>query len=230
MKIMPRINLLLGVGVIICLGLMWLLHAQEPQRPVWVEGKDIPATCPFGHAGVKQIPILYGLLAMDEDLQKQIDALEVWPGGCCVAEEKKKTVCPACRYAQDWREGTWTLYSPDMASFQRPLSPLIAALPYPSPEMLRGILNYYQTVDSNGKVVREQMVYWTKEPELAIPNNISNVLITQLKLKEPPVFKQAQNLANLTLMQQGHTINIRLGPHSDGYTCVFVTYDMNATK
>src|SRR5262249_22133096 len=69
---------------------------------------QLPKSCGFGHTDVKRVPIMYGLLAMDADLQWRIDHLEVWPGGCIVGDEKEKLVCKTCRYYYEPLFGYWS--------------------------------------------------------------------------------------------------------------------------
>ena len=38
--------------------------------------------CAHGHADLRDVPMVYGLLAIAPAFQRKIDNLEVWPGGC----------------------------------------------------------------------------------------------------------------------------------------------------
>lgn len=73
-----------------------------------IELKNTPFyTCPFGHEHVKRIPMIFGELAIDEELQRKIDNLEVWPAGCVVGDEKYQIVCPVCRYSYNPYVDAW---------------------------------------------------------------------------------------------------------------------------
>lgn len=78
-------------------------HGTPPQTP----------RCPFGHATLKRVPIVYGLLNMNAELQRKFDALELWPGGCVRGEEREKTVCTWCRYSHEPLFNYWSHHACD---------------------------------------------------------------------------------------------------------------------
>jgi hypothetical protein len=119
--------------------------------------------CPFGHDHLREIPIFYGLLLWTPELHRQVDDLEVWPGGCVAMPWRTKVVCPTCRYAYEPGERIWEKSSPDPAAFARPLAPVVLGFPKPPDNQLI----YYQDVGPAGPV-KEQVLYWSAEDTATI--------------------------------------------------------------
>jgi len=103
-----------------------------------------PTECPFGHSELKQVPIQYGMLAWDADLQKRIDNLEVWQGGCILGDEKEKTVCTKCRYYFEPHFGYWSKLANAPRLLQLKPDPFIADWPVGKKETNGG--QFYQHV------------------------------------------------------------------------------------
>jgi hypothetical protein len=144
--------------VIACLALQAIfLTAAPPDR-----APPQPKSCPFGHTELKRVPILYGLLAMDADLQKRIDNLEVWPGGCILGEEKEKLVCKKCSYHFEPLFGYWSKQTHEPKLLQLKADPFIADWSVGKNETTGG--RFYQHV-RNKAVCGEEFYCWYKLSE-----------------------------------------------------------------
>jgi hypothetical protein len=114
--------------------------------------------CPFGHANLKDVPIIYGTLVPDPETERQFRNLEACYGGCVVSEEspRRKVVCPDCGYRFEADERLWSKSTDDRATFSRSLSGLVAGLPAPDGAVKR----YDQSVTTDGRVVYEKVSYY----------------------------------------------------------------------
>jgi len=121
-----------------------------------------PTKCPFGHGELKRVPIIYGMLFRNADLERKIENLEVWPGGCIRGDEKEQLVCPTCRYAFEphlWNGGQW---EPDPKLLRFKPDPFIAAWPVGENLTQNGLFS--QRV-RGGDVSGEEFFAWYKLSE-----------------------------------------------------------------
>jgi hypothetical protein len=138
------------------------------------ELKVIPPTvCPFGHTEIKKIPIAYGLLAQTDELQKQIDNLEVWPGGCCVGQEKDKFVCEKCRYSFEPFGESWQKSAADPAQLHFKVDPFLIDWPMNDHDGKPGRL--YQKV-KDSMVLSEELILWSHSSEKHLDQTIGAYL------------------------------------------------------
>lgn len=117
--------------------------------------KDSFTHCPNGHKELKDVPVLYGLLAWTPELHEQAANLEFWPGGCIGMGEKTKVICTKCRYSYDANLAYWEKQGTHPSDFERPLSKLIAAFPIDQAA-------YYQGI-RDGAFYSESLCYWSSE-------------------------------------------------------------------
>jgi hypothetical protein len=125
--------------------------------------RPLPTTCPYGHATLKDTPVLYGMLIMTPELRRRIDGGEVIAGGCCfipAASPDTMLVCTACKYQYNRLTAEWHRTGDDPAGFERPLDRLVAEFPLPAPP---GQALYGQTL-RNGVVTDESADCWTTRP------------------------------------------------------------------
>jgi len=113
-----------------------------------------PKKCPFGHNALKEIPIVYGLLAYNAELEKKFKNKSLWKGGCVVGPEKTKLYCTTCEYAYQGSLEYWEMSSDKIEDFEIPLDPLIAKFP--------GKGGYSQNLKGN-IVTRESRHFWVDE-------------------------------------------------------------------
>jgi hypothetical protein len=110
---------------------------------------------------------------MDPDLQRRIDNLEVWPGGCVVGDEKEKLVCKTCRYYFEPLFGYWSKDTSDPKALQMKVDPFIAD--WPAGENQTNRANFYQHVRNRG-VCREEFYCWYKLSEKETENLVGQFL------------------------------------------------------
>lgn len=123
--------------------------------------------CPDGHATLKDVPIVYGLMDMDSKaLDRHIKNLDFALGGCNVSPESPRVrpTCTTCGFAFDATSHIWGRRSPDRGSFRRPFSSLATSFPkLTHPKSIE----YEQWVRGD-RVVAEEIVYTASgdHPEL----------------------------------------------------------------
>ena len=151
----------------------FILQARLLAETPSAKSAQQPTTCPFGHTELKRIPIVYGLLAMDADLQKKIDNLQVWPGGCILGDEKEKLVCKTCRYSFEPHFGYWSHRADNPKLLQIKPDPFIADWPVGKKETVGG--SFYQHVRGK-EVCGEEFYCWYKLSELEVEELVRKFL------------------------------------------------------
>jgi hypothetical protein len=155
--------------VIACVILQAFLSTAAPHD----QPAQVPTTCPFRHTDLKRVPIMYGLLGTDADLQRRIDNLEVWPGGCVLGDEKEKLVCKTCRYCFEPLFGYWSKHISDPKLLRMKVDPFIADWPVGEKQTNRA--NFYQHV-RNRDVCGEEFYCWYKLSEKETEDLVGKLL------------------------------------------------------
>jgi hypothetical protein len=157
-----------------------------------------PRVCPYGHAAIKSVPVSYGVLPrpMPPELERQIDNLEVVPGGCCyVSGESPDNVfiCTRCRYEFDPSTRSWDRGDADPATFERPLSAAVRRFPLTHEADARDV--YYGQVVEAGKVVREHVSFLTDETPERMAKRVARLIIGYGQVPE-------RNVEDLVIVKQ----------------------------
>ena len=129
--------------------------------------------CPYGHPHVRRAKVLYGLLAPDAELQREIDAGAVVAAGCVVFDDSPDylLVCKTCGFDFNPVTEEWERESPDPLSFERPLSPTVLSFPLPDPATREGL--QYNQHFQDGELTSEGVQYWSNEPKDALYKRIA---------------------------------------------------------
>jgi hypothetical protein len=127
------------------------------------------AACPFGHAALRDVPVLNGLLLWTPELRRAADDPEFWPGGCS-GNSSNKVVCANCRYAYDASARLWVRSSESRDGFLRPQASWAADFPIAALPASKAM--YSQSVDGTGDVRCEEVVYWSGEASRNIEEQI----------------------------------------------------------
>ncbi len=88
-----------------------------------------PETCALGHRTLREIPIMYGMLLLDDDLKRRLDKKEVWSGGCMRSDEATKLYCDTCDFAYNSFFDYWKQTSRNPDDFKIRLDSLILNFP-----------------------------------------------------------------------------------------------------
>lgn len=103
---------------------------RTPQAKIKKPVHDLSITeCPLGHKSIKHVPITYGLLMSSPELKKNIEDLNVWPGGCIKGGENFKIVCSECRYSYETYKDAWMKLGSGRNSFGFKLNKIVFDFP-----------------------------------------------------------------------------------------------------
>ena len=145
-------------------------EAEAPVVLLWTEAgiAQLPGpalraaafeTCPNGHTDLRDVPIVYGLLTPDPELQRQLDNREIIAGGCNLRPLESYVVCFECDFRFDAYFREWERCSEDRLSFKRRLGKLIDTFP----EFQDATPAYRQALNEDGQVTKTSV--WFRTPE-----------------------------------------------------------------
>ncbi len=102
----------------------FLCQADDRKQPD--VASDRPTECPDGHRELKDVPILYGKVSYDEQLQRDLADLKYVLGGCIVGKDSPKTalICGKCRFRYGG-DGGWHKSSTNADLFSMPFSKVL---------------------------------------------------------------------------------------------------------
>jgi hypothetical protein len=141
--------------------------ASAADLPSAAPAPAAPATCPYGHTTLRDVPVLYGLPIMTPDLRRRVDAGEVILGGCVGDSPDRFLVCRRCGYRHNPAADEWVRTGEDAAGFERRLDPLVAGFPFPPPPKA-GERVFYRQVVRGGRVTDESAGRSTDQPAAAV--------------------------------------------------------------
>ncbi|MHC4248840.1 MAG: hypothetical protein ACYS9X_06905 [Planctomycetota bacterium] len=149
------------------------------QEEWWPNHRDVTSRrlrkCPFGHKRLKDVPVLYGLIAWTPELRKAEQNLELWPGGCCVLPERNKVVCAECRYAYSTVQECWEKHGTSASEFLLRQPDFISEWPH------LGFADLYNGVvflqgANRGRAVSDMVHYWSSLPLARIDAKVQEYL------------------------------------------------------
>jgi hypothetical protein len=148
--------------------------------------------CPDGHTTLKDVPIIYGLLAIDtpeqkEKLNQAIKSYRIWPGGCVstIESPKVRVTCTTCGFGFEAEFNHWSRSSPELASFTRPFSHQTSTFPKPSKPELKDTVEYNQSVYRN-EVIDEGLSYTSTEDRDTLIASINRWFKNTIAVPPPP--------------------------------------------
>ncbi len=163
---------------------------QSDQRNILSRSKHHPTSaelkmCPYGHATLKDVPIVYGLpnfadkVAMS-NMDKAIETFQLWHGGDCVSDDSPtvQITCVTCGfryYSYDSECGWWSRSSSEKGSFRHAFSESISGFPLPPTNMLVRAIEYSQSLQSNA-VTMESVSYISREFQPFVFTRVTNWL------------------------------------------------------
>ncbi len=101
--------------------------SSQGAKPTPGLSKDVDATeCPDGHNELRHVPILYGKVSKDEQLERDLAERKCVLGGCVVGKDSPKTalICGKCGFRYR-RDGIWDKSSTDPDAYGIEFSPVL---------------------------------------------------------------------------------------------------------
>jgi hypothetical protein len=128
-----------------------------PARPHYPSAVEL-GHCPFGHTRLRDVPIVYGLLSPNTEVDRRLKDLELWYGGCVISEDspRRKVVCPDCGYCYEAEERVWSKSADSPAALAMPLSDVVTGVPAPE----GAVKSYHQMVTTTGLMIYERVYYY----------------------------------------------------------------------
>lgn len=233
---MKTIVLSMTIAVICLVGCRY----QSDQRNISSRSKHHPTSaelkmCPYGHATLKDVPIVYGLpnfadkVAMS-NMHKAIETFKMWDGGDCVYPDSPtvKVTCVTCGfryYNSDSECGLWSRSSSEKGSFRHPFSPMLDGFPFPPTKEVVGAIEYSQWLETNS-VWMESVSYTSRESQPIVFARTTNWL-ARFNITTP----REQMLNHKTLggtkrniYNWGHlSVSVMLHQEEDGTTWVMMS-------
>lgn len=130
---------------------------------------EVSVVCPYGHKTVRRAEVLYGLLFVNDELRRKIDASEVVEGGCAIFVGDSPAyllVCKTCKARMDPVTEEWTRTSADLRSFELSLEDPILTFPIPTDPRPRSVEYEQHLLD--GDPTWASAGYWTTEAKETI--------------------------------------------------------------
>jgi hypothetical protein len=168
-------RLTVSVGMM-ALALLSAFSQQKAKPPTPLNGIPVSmpwSQCPNGHTSLKKVPIIYGLLAFENEearakWEKGVENFEHVAGGCCVepGSPKYRLTCTTCRfsYHQYGSPGSWILSSEQTNLFPKPLGSLLLNFPMSEKSHLKGTTYYTQAYNDRSALSYESVSFQTTEP------------------------------------------------------------------
>jgi len=151
-------------------------------QPVTDESGSPVRECPYGHATLRKIPILYGMPMHSAKLERSIENCELILGGCVIEPHlpKNALVCTTCKFvfhppSKKRDEGYWSRRSTDITSYKEGFPSILTSFPLPSEAHRIGSPAYTQFVRS-GKTTSSSVEFASKEPLLVVKKEIIQFL------------------------------------------------------
>jgi hypothetical protein len=132
----------------------------------------LPTICPYGHATLKRVKIVYGLPVHDAKMLEAVRNHDIVFGGCVHDRDSPDwaAYCTSCGFK--WGRGSiWEREAEDPATFRQPFSSLIRSFPI-SDESSRTETRYSQST-RGAAVISERLDFATNESLPALQEKVA---------------------------------------------------------